>query len=402
MKKRTGIFQLPDGSWGYRARVENQFDIRRTRDRNGLIMKTAAAAEKERNWAIANELQRRRDKEAERYGLKNGTVAEVYEKCVVPESQKKAYGTVCKRKSLWKNHFRARWGQRDIKSLSAGEINLWLADLMDDDYAFGYVEGFLKFFYVIIGAAYRHNYINRLQYMRLCEDKKARITMPCEKPKYDIVVYNREEMKQLDDFFRNSTVETAYLIGKYSGLRINETFGLKWDNVCFEGGYIKIDRQQQYINGILSLVKPKTKNAYRNVVMPQTLINHLLLIKSEFTALSPEEKQKRELRARRIIDIDGSVISATELVNCSMDGTLYTRNSFKYHARELKKRGIEFRYHNLRHTYGSKMANAGVPQHLLLTMMGHGNIHVTQQYYLGINDEGMDIIKKKLEEMEEN
>ena len=48
------------------------------------------------------------------------------------------------------------------------------------------------------------------------------------------------------------------------------------------------------------------------------------------------------------------------------------------------------------------MANAGVPQHLLLKMMGHGNIQVTQQYYLGMNDEGIDIIKKKLEEMEEN
>ena len=110
MKKRVGVFQLPDGTWGYRARVENQFDIRRTRDRNGLIMKTAAAAEKERNWAIAHELERRRDKEAERYGLKNGTVAEVYEKCVAKEDAKKAYGTVMKRKSLWKNHFRKRWG----------------------------------------------------------------------------------------------------------------------------------------------------------------------------------------------------------------------------------------------------------------------------------------------------
>lgn len=402
MKKRIGVFQLPDGTWGYRARIENQFDIRRTRDRNGLIMKTAAAAEKERNWAIAHELQHRRNKEVERYGLKSGTVADVYEKCVIPESQKKAYGTVCKQKSLWKVHFRERWGQRDIKSLSAGEINLWLSELLDDDYSYAYVESFLKFFYVIVGTAYRHNYINRLQYSRLCEDKKARISMPYEKPRHDIIVYNKEEMKQLDEFFKYATVQTAYMIGKYCGLRINETFGLKWDHIDFEGGYIKIDRQQQYIDGILSLTKPKTKNAYRDVIMPQALINHLLLIKSELFSLTPEEKQKRELRARRIIDIDGTVISATELVNCSMDGTLYTRNSFKYHARELKKRGIEFRYHNLRHTYGSRMANAGIPQHLLLKMMGHGNIGVTQQYYLGINDEGIDIIKKKLEEMEEN
>ena len=179
--------------------------------------------------------------------------------------------------------------------MSAGEVNLWLADLMDDDYAYGYVEGFLKFFYVIIGTAYRHNYINRSQYAKLCEDKKARITMPCDKPRHDIVVYNKEELKQLDEYFSGTPVETAYLIGKFCGLRINETFGLKWDHVCFEGGYIKIDRQQQYIDGILSLVKPKTKNAYRNVVMPQTLINHLLLIRSELTALSPGENKGESL-----------------------------------------------------------------------------------------------------------
>ena len=136
--------------------------------------------------------------------------------------------------------------------------------------------------------------------------------------------------------------------------------------------------------------------------MPQALIDHLLLRRQQILSLTPEDQRKRELRARRIIDIDGTVISATELVNCSADGTLYTRYSFKYHARELKKRGIEFRYHNLRHTYGSRMANAGVPQHLLLKMMGHGNIQVTQRYYLGMNDEGIDIINRKLEEMEEN
>ena len=43
-----------------------------------------------------------------------------------------------------------------------------------------------------------------------------------------------------------------------------------------------------------------------------------------------------------------------------------------------------------------------MPQLLLLKMMGHGSITVTQQYYLGINDEGIDIIRKKLEEMEED
>jgi integrase len=38
------------------------------------------------------------------------------------------------------------------------------------------------------------------------------------------------------------------------------------------------------------------------------------------------------------------------------------------------------RFHDLRHTYGTRMANAGVPMHALQAFMGHSNIQTTEIY----------------------
>lgn len=50
-------------------------------------------------------------------------------------------------------------------------------------------------------------------------------------------------------------------------MRINECFGLKWENVDTERGTITIDRQMQYQDGLIKLVPLKTHNARRTLYM---------------------------------------------------------------------------------------------------------------------------------------
>ena len=52
----------------------------------------------------------------------------------------------------------------------------------------------------------------------------------------DIVAFSKEELVRLDEYFKGTNAETAYLLGRYCGLRINEAFGLKWDHVNLEEG----------------------------------------------------------------------------------------------------------------------------------------------------------------------
>ena len=108
----------------------------------------------------------------------------------------------------------------------------------------------------------------------------------------------------------------------------------------------------------------------------------------------------RQQNRRLIEDMDGSQIYSTDLVNCLSDGKIQTVNSFKYPSREIKiKLGIDFKYHHLRHTFGTLMAEMNTPTHLLRNQMGHGNIHVTQRYYIAISKSGMDILRRNLNQL---
>ena len=105
----------------------------------------------------------------------------------------------------------------------------------------------------------------------------------------------------------------------------------------------------------------------------------------------------REQNRRQIEDLGGKQIFSTELVNCLPNGKIQTVNSMKYPTREIKARfHIDFKFHHLRHTYGTLMAEMNTPTHLLCNQMGHGNIQVTQRYYIAVSKSGVNILQGNL------
>ena len=68
-------------------------------------------------------------------------------------------------------------------------------------------------------------------------------------------------------------------------------------------------------------------------------------------------------------------------------------------TREIKGMGIDFKYHYLRHTFGTIMAELNTPQHLLCAEMGHAYIHVTQRYYLAVTKSGVDVLTNNLNKL---
>ncbi len=72
----------------------------------------------------------------------------------------------------------------------------------------------------------------------------------------------------------------------------------------------------------------------------------------------------------------------------------------KYYSKTLKEKyGIDFKYHHLRHTYGTQLAVLNTPAHILCNQMGHGNIHVTERYYIAISKNGLDVLKRNLDRL---
>lgn len=402
-KENVGVFQLENGNWCYRYCIivdGEKRTQRRTKDDDGKPFKTEKQAIRARNQAIAREQMQLREKSKKKI---RKTVKEVYKEYCENGRHGKAYATIRKQDSLWNNHIADRFGKRYIDDISVAEINDYLAELYYvENRAYKYVESFLKMFYLIFGQAYSRDYISANLYNKLCKNKDIRIHMPKMKTdeETDVVVFSNDEIEQLDEYFAGTNAETAYLIGKYCGLRINECYGLKWSNINFEDGTINVDRQMQYQNGLIKLVPLKTRNAKRIVHMNSKLKEHL---KQIYTVQSDKSQELIALRRQNqtfIEDINGDMISSLELVNCLKNGKIQTINSMKFHARKINATtNICFKYHYLRHSYGTRLANMNTPSHILRRQMGHSNIDTTMRYYLAVSTDGVDLLKDNLEQM---
>ena len=399
-RNNAGVYQKSNGFWEYRFTIVvdgQQISRKKSTDEFGNKLKTKSEAIRAREAAI---FKARTDRERQRE-IKRKKVKEVFQEYCEKGRNGKAYNTILKQDSLWKNHIKERFGDRFIDEISVAEIDDYLSELYYiDGLSFSYVESFLKMFYLIFGQAYSRNYLDVDTYNKLCLNKGTKISMLKTEDDTDIVAFSREELALLDEYFKGTNAETAYLLGRYCGLRINETFGLKWNNVNIENGTITIDRQMQYQEGLIKLVAPKTKNANRTIYMNEKLKRYFIELSARRRQDEIQFAALREQNQRFIEDVDGQKIYSTELVNCLPNGKIQTNNSFKYPTREIKSRlNIQFKYHYLRHTYGTLMAEMNTPAHLLCNQMGHGNINVTQRYYLAVSKTGIDILKRNLNQI---
>ena len=353
-RNNAGVYQKSNGFWEYRFTIVvdgQQISRKKSTDEFGNKLKTKSEAIRAREAAI---FKARTDRERQRE-IKRKKVKEVFQEYCEKGRNGKAYNTILKQDSLWKNHIKERFGDRFIDEISVAEIDDYLSELYYiDGLSFSYVESFLKMFYLIFGQAYSRNYLDVDTYNKLCLNKGTKISMPKLKTEddTDIVAFSREELALLDEYFKGTNAETAYLLGRYCGLRINETFGLKWNNVNIENGTITIDRQMQYQEGLIKLVAPKTKNANRTIYMNEKLKRYFIELSARRRQDEIQFAALREQNQRFIEDVDGQKIYSTELVNCLPNGKIQTNNSFKYPTREIKSRlNIQFKYHYLRHPY---------------------------------------------------
>lgn len=156
----------------------------------------------------------------------------------------------------------------------------------------------------------------------------------------------------------------------------------------------------QYQDGLIKLVPLKTRNARRTIYLNKRVIEHFKALEEQQRSFTPTQLAQREQNKTRITDVDGTMISSLLLVNSLPNGHIQTVNTMKYHTRVVKARfGIHFKYHYLRHTYGTQLAVLNTPAHILCNQMGHGNIHVTEKYYIAVSKNGIDALTDNLEKL---
>lgn len=401
-QRSTSVYQLKNGNWGYRFAITvngERVSQRRTRSAAGLPFTTQKQAMKARETAI-KEAKKQAGNPKEKKPVKRMRIRDVYEEYCSIGRKGKAFATVKKQEALWNNHILKRFGSVYLDNVRVADIQDYLSELYCvKGYAYGYVEGFLKQFYLIFGQAYSRNYMSVDDYNKLCVNRNTKIKMPVKKSSdvKDIEVYSADELDILDEYFKNKTVETAYMIGRYTGVRVAECYGLIWDRVNLEEGYISIERQMKTQDGVVKLKILKSPNAKRKVYICDTLKEYLADLKEQIKEYEAVYKIQRQQNEKMVYDEEGKTISSLQLVNTLPNGRIQTEHAIRHHSKHIRNlHDIDFKYHNLRHTFGTRLAMMNTPEHILLNQMGHSKSSTTHKYYLAMSIEGIQSLKDNI------
>jgi integrase len=148
-----------------------------------------------------------------------------------------------------------------------------------------------------------------------------------------------------------------FLAAAMTGLRKGELLALRWKDVDWTAARIRV--RQNYVRGEFGT--PKSKRSTRSVPMADEVAGEL-----------------DRLFQRSRWQGDGDLVFA----HPQTGGPLPKPNVTRRMRAALKAAGLDssHRFHDLRHTFGTRMAAAGVPLRTLQEWMGHRDLATTQIY----------------------
>ena len=113
--------------------------------------------------------------------------------------------------------------------------------------------------------------------MKLAKEQKIIVSDPvegCALPKLEHKEMQTLPVEQLTTFLReakDSGVFEMYYVELATGLRRGEVLGIKWEDIDFEHGNLRVKRQVVRINGEIAEAPLKTKNAYRTLPLAEDI-----------------------------------------------------------------------------------------------------------------------------------
>lgn len=172
--------------------------------------------------------------------------------------------------------------------------------------------------------------------------------------KRTIDTYSIEEVRKIvrvcEEPFKNF-VQLMF----FTGMRPGEMIALEWGDVSFEAGTIMVARRRR--DGVTDVTKSK---------------------KIRIVDMTPQAKEAL-LRQRRITGLAKDVF-LTQYGEPYME-TETLRRKFK---EAVKKAGVkELRMYDMRHTFVTLMAQAGMPESWIIQQVGHTDISITYDHYMG-------------------
>lgn len=220
------------------------------------------------------------------------------------------------------------------------------------------VRDILEILKLIIDYAEKHGFV---------QPDSIHISFPKSK-KAEIQILSHAEQIQLEACVKipENTYQLGVLLSLYTGLRIGEICGLKWEDLDLSVGQILVQRTISRINDTdihaqaktkIVITAPKTNASRRCIPIPSFLISILKIYQQK---------------------ADGDCFVITGTIHY-MEPRSYA-NKFEHY---LKGCGIKhYSFHVLRHTFATRCIESGFDLKSLSEILGHADVSLTLNRYV--------------------
>ena len=181
---------------------------------------------------------------------------------------------------------------------------------------------------------------------------------------------NHRDKNNVRRYIKSPNAHAIILI-LYTGMRLGETAALKWKNVDLKNKRIKVAESAAFLkdeNGnTISIDKtPKTKAGIRYIPLPDRAIEMIQFFKEN----------------------DASTNKDDYVCQSSIGTKIHKRNLNHTLERMCRDAGLpRLHIHALRHSYGSMLLANGIDIKVISQLLGHANISITYDIYIGIKEE---------------
>lgn len=293
---------------------------------------------------------------------------------------------------LFRNHLQPQWGNAKIAKITANSISEYLFS-MTATHSYAYIMSIHKFIKVLWSFAFEK------QYMR--ENIFPKITTPKpDSSEGQIKIYTEEQLNEFERRFESTHSITAFKIGRATGVRCGECYGLLWSDIDWENHTLSISRQMVWEDNMWTLRNTKTKAAIRTIDLQDSIYYYLKDLREK--QLRQKEQLGPAYKINRVAvdmgrDKPKVIRDDLELINVKSNGELLTPDSEKFLGRISRKElSVPFKYHNLRHTHASWLAEHNVPAIVTKKRLGHSKEETTLRYYQHITQGMRDDLLSKL------
>jgi integrase len=245
------------------------------------------------------------------------------------------------------------FGEKPVDQINKADVERFIEDRLRRGQSVKSVRNYLGFLHSIFEFALRRGWVASNP-CKLVDKPQAPDLDP------DIHYLDQGEL----DALIGATPEThigfvdrvMYMTAAMTGLRQGELLALRWMDVDWAAQRIRV--RQNFVLGQFG--SPKSKRSTRSVPLADTLGGEL-----------------DRLHQRTAYDADSDLVFCHPHTGRPMERSRLLK---RYKAALLRARVREVRFHDLRHTFGTRMAAAGVPMRTLQEWMGHRDFKTTLIY----------------------